>query len=145
MAIINAYLHFKGNCEEAFNFYKSVFGGEFCYLGRFKEIPSQDGTPKISEEMENKILHISLPISKETVLMGSDTTDGEWESRYFKGNNISLQICTETKDEADRLFSSLLEGGQVVMPLVYAFWGDYFGMLTDKFGINWMINYNPEQ
>ena len=145
MAIINAYLNFKGNCEEAFNFYRAVFGGEFCYIGRFKDMAGQEGTPQLSPAMENKIMHVSLPISKETVLMGSDTTDGDWEPKFIQGNNISLQICTESKEEADSLFQALVEGGKVIMPLAFAFWGDYFGMLTDKFGINWMINYNPEQ
>ncbi|MBW6515880.1 MAG: VOC family protein [Candidatus Cloacimonetes bacterium] len=145
MAIINPYLNFKGNCKEAFNFYRSVFGGEFCYLGRCKDMAAHEGTPPVSKEMEDKILHVSLPISKETVLMGSDTTDGEWEPNFVQGNNISLQICTESKEETDRVFIALSEGGGVIMPMAFAFWGDYFGMLTDKFGINWMINFNPEQ
>lgn len=143
MTTVNVYLTFNGNCEEAFNFYKSVFGGEIPYIGRYKEIPPSEGT-KISPEDGEKIMHISLPISKETMLMGSDT-GGEWASSYKEGNNFSISINTDTKEEADRLFKGLSNGGLVTMPLADAFWGDYFGMFTDKFGINWMMSFNAKQ
>ncbi|MCW3110674.1 MAG: hypothetical protein JWQ09_5180, partial [Segetibacter sp.] len=86
MTTVNIYLNFNGNCEEAFNFYKSAFGGEFTYIGRFKDMPPQEGAPPLSKETEDKIIHFSLPISKETVLMGSDT-GGEWASSFQQGNN----------------------------------------------------------
>ena len=143
MTTVNVYLTFKGNCEEAFNFYKSVFGGEIPYIGRYKDMPPQEGHKMDSKDAE-KIMHISLPISKETVLMGSDT-GGEWASSYSQGNNFSISINTDKKTEADRLFNGLSAGGQVTMPMNKTFWGDYFGMFTDKFGINWMISFNEAQ
>lgn len=146
MATVNIYLTFNGNCEEAFNFYKSVFGGEFPYVGRFGEMPPGDASPgedgkSMSDEDANRIMHISLPISKETILMGSDT-GGEWAAGYQPGNNFSISVNAENRGEADTLFAGLSAGGQVTMPLADMFWGAYFGMLTDKFGINWMVNYD---
>jgi len=143
MTTINAYLNFNGNCEEAFNFYKSVFGGEFSYIGRFNEMPPQEGVPALPEEMGNKIMHIGLPISKETALMGSDT-GGEWAPNFKQGNNFSISINTDSKENADRLFNGLSAGGNVTMPLADTFWGDYFGMFEDRFGINWMVSYNAQ-
>ena len=143
MAQINPYLNFKGNCEEAFNFYKSVFGGEFPYVGRYKDMPPSEGQ-QVSEMDGEKIMHMSLPISKETVLMGSDV-GGEWAKHITDGNNIQLSVNTDTEEEANRVFNGLAEGGRVNMPLEKTFWGALFGMLTDKFGINWMVNYDYEQ
>lgn len=142
MATVNIYLSFNGNCEEAFNFYKSAFGGEFPYIGRYKDMPNDGGKP-IPTELGDRIMHISLPISKETVLMGSDT-GGEWSSNYMKGNNFSLSIGADSKEEAEKLFNKLSEGGQVTMPLNVTFWGEYFGMFTDKFSINWMVSHRTE-
>lgn len=139
--IVNPYLTFKGNCEEAFNFYKTVFGGDFSYLGRFSEMPPQEGVKALPEEDKNKIMHVSLPISKETMLMGSDT-GGEWAPKTVVGNNFSISVSVNSKEEADRIFNALSEGGKVTMPMEATFWGDYFGMFTDKFDINWMISYN---
>ncbi len=145
MAIVNIYLNFDGNCEQAFDFYKSVFGGEYPYIGRFKDMPpSEDASKQVPEEMANRIMHVSLPISKETMLMGSDT-GGEWAANFKQGNNFSISVNAASKDEADRIFNALSAGGQVTMPLANTFWGDYFGMLTDKFGINWMMSYNEQQ
>lgn len=138
MAIINPYLTFDGNCETAFNFYRSVFGGEFNYIGRFKDMPAEYKVPDAEKE---KIMHVSLPISKETVLMGSDSSESFGGKPNF-GNNFSISISTPEKAEADRLFKALSEGGTVTMPMENAFWGDYFGMLVDKFGINWMVGQN---
>jgi len=111
MTTVNVYLTFNGNCEEAFNFYKSVFGGEFPYIGRYKDMPPQEGQKMDNKDAE-KIMHVSLAISKETVLMGSDT-GGEWASSYSQGNNFSISINTDKKSEADRLFNGLSSGGQV--------------------------------
>lgn len=140
MTTVNVYLTFNGNCLEAFNFYKSVFGGEFPYMGRYKDMPNEGGKPRLPEDDE-KIMHISLPISQETMLMGSDT-GGEWASSYKPGNNFSLSITTDSKESADRLFNGLSAGGLVTMPMAKTFWGDYFGMFTDQFGIAWMISFN---
>ena len=143
MTLVNVYLTFNGNCEEAFNFYRSVFGGEFPYMGRYKDMPPQDGN-KIDSKDAEKIMHVSLPISKETMIMGSDT-GGEWAPNFKQGNNFSISINTDTKAEADRVFNGLSAGGKVTMPMNKTFWGDYFGMFTDKFGINWMVSFNEAQ
>jgi PhnB protein len=143
MTTVNVYLNFEGNCEEAFNFYKSIFGGEFSYLGRFKDMPPQEGVPPITAEEGEKIMHISLPISKETSLMASDT-GGEWCAKITQGNNFSVSISTDSQNEADRLFNGLSAGGQVTMPMEKTFWGSYFGMFTDKFGINWMVSFDEQ-
>jgi PhnB protein len=140
MATVNIYLTFDGNCEEAFKFYQTVFGGQIPYMGRFKDMPpGEEGQVKPGEE--NRIMHVSLPISKETMLMGSDT-GGEWASGYSKGNNFTISITAESKEEADKLFNGLSAGGKVTMPLSKTFWSECFGMLTDKFGINWMVSFD---
>jgi PhnB protein len=136
---INVYLNFAGNCEEAFEHYKSVFGGEFSDINRFCEMPPQEGMPPVPEEMQQKIMHISLPISTETVLMGSDT-GGAWAPPLTPGNNFSIMVNAGSTGEADRLFAGLSDGGAVTMPLAPTFWGAYFGVCSDKFGINWMVS-----
>jgi PhnB protein len=144
MTTVNVYLTFNGNCEEAFNFYKSVFGGEFPYVGRFGDMPPQENMPPLPEEHKNRIMHMSLPISKETTIQGSDT-GGEWSNQLIVGNNFSVSINTDSESEADRLFDGLSAGGHVSMAMTKTFWGSYFGMFTDKFGINWMLSYHlPE-
>ncbi len=143
MATVNVYLTFNGNCEEAFLFYQSVFGGEFPYLGRFNEMPPQDGCEAMTEADGKKIMHVTLPISKETCIMGSDTTS-DWAPGFKAGNNFSISINAESVEEADQLFGALSEGGQVTMPMNKTFWGSYFGMFSDRFGINWMINYDEQ-
>jgi len=142
MAILNAYINFNGNCEEAFEHYKLVFGGDFSMLSRFSEMPPQEGMELSAEDM-NKIMHVSLPISEETMLMGSDV-GGEWAQKNVVGNNITLSITAESKERADHFFNSLSEGGKVNMPMEKTFWGSYFGMCTDKFDINWMISFGEE-
>lgn len=144
MATVNVYLTFGGNCEDAFNFYKSVFGGEFPYIGRFKDMPKDEKSESVSEEDGNKIMHVTLPISKETCLMGSDS-GGEWAPNLIQGNNYSVSINTESIPEADKLFNGLSTGGKVTMPMNKTFWGAYFGMFTDKFGINWMVNFDEQE
>ena len=139
MTTVNPYLTFLGNCEEAFNFYKSLFGGEFTYVGRFSEMPEDVEHP--GSDDDDKIMHISLPISKETILMGSDT-GGEWGHNTIIGNNISISIGAQSKEDADHFFNGLSAGGKVTMPMADTFWGDYFGMCTDRFNINWMISFN---
>ena len=141
MAHINPYLTFNGNCEEAFNFYKSVFGGEFPYIGRFKDMPDSEKIPEVAKEL---IMHVSLPISEGNVLMGSDSSEAFGQS-HQPGNNIAVSINAANEDEAKKLFNGLSAGGKVTMPLEKTFWGALFGMFTDKFGINWMVNYDYEQ
>ncbi len=143
MATVNVYLTFKGNCEEAFDFYKSVFGGEFQFIGKFKDMPPMDGKTCPPSE-EEKIMHVSLPVSKETVLMGSDSSEAFGQTTVI-GNNFSISIKTDSKDEADKLFSSISAGGNINMPMNQTFWGSYFGMLTDRFGINWMVSYESNE
>lgn len=139
MTTVNVYLTFDGNCAEAFDFYKAAFGGEFLYIGKYKEMP-QDHTTTIpmSEADMEKIMHVTLPISSETCLMGCDT-GGEWAAHFKQGNNFSISISVDNKEKADQLFNTLSAGGQVTMPMAKTFWSAYFGMFTDKFGINWMI------
>jgi len=140
MTKLNPYLYFEGTCEEAFNFYKSVFGGDFLFVGRFKDMPENTNYP-VSESEKEKIMHITLPISSETVLYGCDATN-PLEGSTGSGSNVSLSIETDSIDEATRIFNGLSAGGHVTMPLEKTFWGAYFGMFTDKFGINWMVNYD---
>lgn len=142
MASVNIYLNFDGNCEEAFGFYRSIFGGEFSYIGRYGDMPEQEGMPSITDENKNKIMHVDLPISKETVLMGCDFVGPHENSPLVKGNNFSISVNAESKAEADRIYLALSEGGNTIMPMADTFWNAYFGMLTDKFGINWMVNVN---
>jgi PhnB protein len=144
MTTVNVYLTSNGNCEEAFNFYRSILGGEFSYISKFKDMPRQEGLSTMPEEMDEKIMHVSLPVGGQTVLMGCDT-GGEWDPSFVQGNNFSLSIGTDSKEEADRLFVGLSAGGKVTMPLNITFWGEYFGMFTDKFGINWMVSYRVEK
>jgi PhnB protein len=138
MATINPYLNFNGNTEEAFNFYKSVFGGEFMVLMRWKDAPEVDKIPPSDRE---KIMHVSLPIGKGNVLMATDALESCGHS-LTQGNNFYISINAESEEEADRLFNGLSAGGQVTMALHKAFWGAYFGMFTDKFGIQWMVSYD---
>lgn len=142
MTTINVYLTFDGNCEEAFNFYKTVFGGKFSYIGKFRDIPPSEDVQSIPEEFLDRIMHVGLPISKETVLMGSDTIGGP---PFVKGNNFSISINTDSKENADNYFKKLSEGGNITMPMNDTFWGDYFGACEDKFSINWMISFNEKQ
>lgn len=142
MAQINPYIHFNGNAEEAFNFYKSVFGGDFAMLVRFKDM-SFEGSIATDEEA-NKIMHIALPVGNHNILMGSDSpsalgTHNENETRS------KISIGAESKEEADKLFNGLSAGGQIEMPIQDSPWGSYFGMFRDKFGIEWMVDFDPRQ
>lgn len=143
MASINPYLVFNGNCEEAFLFYQASFGGEFPFVGKFKDMPPTEGQPALSEEDGNKIMHITLPIGGASILMGSDSNPASGEVAF--GQNISLSINAESKEEADKLFNGLSAGGTVTMAMNQTFWGAYFGMFTDKFGINWMVNFDENE
>lgn len=134
----NPYLNFQGNTEEVFNFYKSVFGGEFSMLQRFKDTPGSD---KLSNNEKEKIMHVSLPLGNGNLLMGSDALESMGQ-KLIAGNNFYISISAESKEETDKLFKGLSAGGKVEMPLQDTFWGAYFGMLTDKFGTRWMLSYD---
>lgn len=136
MATINAYLAFNGNCEEAFNFYASVFGEQELTFNRFKEFHSEDMGPSSEGE---KIMHVALPVGQGTVLMGSDSLEAM--GGVTVGTNFSLSLQADSKEEADELYNLLSAGGEATMPLATAPWGDYFGMLTDQFNIKWMVNH----
>lgn len=139
MALINPYIHFNGNAEEAFSFYQSVFGGTFARVTRFSDMPFE-GMP-ISEKEADKIMHIALPIGKHSVLMGSDTP--EFMGRHNENENRSkISISAESREEADRIFNGLSAGGQIEMPIADSPWGSYFGMFRDKYGIEWMIDFD---
>lgn len=139
--LINPYLNFPGTTEEAFNFYKSVFGGEFSMLQRFSDTPHGAEMPEADRD---KIMHVSLEVSPGYHLMATDAT----ESMGFKlnvGNNVHIAIMPDSRDEATRLFNGLSAGGKIEMVLEDTFWGAYYGSFVDKFGIQWMINYtNPQ-
>ncbi|MFZ1083142.1 MAG: VOC family protein [Candidatus Kryptoniota bacterium] len=142
MATFNPYLNFPGNTEEAFKFYKSVFGGDFASLLRFKDTPEAG---KVSASEKEKIMHISLPVGKGNVLMGTDALE-TMGHKLTAGNNFYISIEGDNIEEAKKFFNGLSIGGKVEMPLQDTFWGAYFGMVADKFGIRWMINYTyPKQ
>ena len=138
MAKLNPYLNFNGKCEEAFTFYKSVFGGEF--LGGIMRMGDAPGADELREEDKNRVMHVALPIGGD-LLMGSDTYPGGMQN-LVEGNNNYISIFPDSREEAERLFNALSEGGAVLVPLAEQFWGDHYGQLKDKFGIFWMINYH---
>ena len=135
---MNVYLNFAGNTEEAFNFYRSVFGGEFASLVRFKDMPMKG--VKIPKENEDKIMHIGLPIGKDNVLMATDTLEALGQ-KLVQGNNVHIMVQPESKAEADRIFSALSKGGTIEIPIEDQPWGDYYGSFKDKFGVQWMVDY----
>lgn len=138
MIKLNTYLNFGGEAEEAFKFYKSVFGGEFRTLTRFKDMPVQG--MNIPKKDENKLMHIALPVGKDDVLMASDVLES-FGHKLVVGNNVTVSIFPDSKEEADRLFKGLSAGGKIEMQMTNQPWGDYYGGFTDKFGVRWMVDY----
>jgi len=138
MTKLNIYLNFAGNTEKVFNFYKSVFGGEFSSLVRFKDMPMEG--VQIAKDDGNKIMHIGLPIGKDSVLMATDTLESPGQ-KLVQGNNVYISIHPESKEEANRLFDALSAGGTIEMSIADQPWGDYYGSFKDKFGVLWMVNY----
>ena len=142
MTTVNTYLYFNGNCEEAFNFYKSVFNKEFKFIGRYRDVPevARQNFPNCKDQ---HIMHIGLPISTETILMGADIIDVSGQennaAKYF-----SLYVNTDSKEEADRLFDSFSKEGVIKLPIAEQFWGSYYGICLDKFGVNWKISFSIE-
>lgn len=141
MAFINPYLNFNGNAEEAFTFYKSVFGGDFALVIRFKDMQSPDHT--VAEVDENKIMHIALPIAKNNVLMATDFLESMGQ-KMVEGNRYSISISTQSRAEADKLFKGLSIDGKIEMPIADSPWGSYFGQFIDKFGIKWIVDFDPK-
>ncbi|MCE7056745.1 VOC family protein [Algoriphagus sp. AGSA1] len=140
MALINPHINFNGNAEEAFNFYKSVFGGEFANITRFKDISTPENP--IAEHEANKIMHIALPIGK-NVLMGNDVP--ERMGRVNENENRSkIAVSAESKEEAERIFTGLTVGGSIEVPMNESPWGSFFGMFRDKYGIEWMVDFDPK-
>jgi len=140
MPAINPYLNFPGNTEDAFNFYKSVFGGEFLTLQRFKDTPDAGNLPA---GVENQVMHVALPIGKNNILMGTDAPESMGFSLTV-GTNQYICISPDSREEATKLFDGLSAGGKVEMDLQDMFWGAYYGSLTDKFGVKWMVNYSKQ-
>ena len=141
MAKVSTYLNFVRETEAAFVFYKSVFGGEFegGVIHRMGEVPQQSGQPELSAEDKNLVMHVGLELLGVHMLYGTDAP----ESMGFKvkyGNNVYINLQPDTRAETDTLFAALSQGGKVEMPLQVMFWGDYFGSLTDRFGVQWMFN-----
>ena len=145
MARTSTYLNFTDTTEEVFNYYKSIFGGEFVGgIARFGDIPPQQGTPPLAEADRHLVMHIELEILGGHHLMGTDAP----ESMGFKvnvGNNVHINLEPDTKEEATRLFTALSAGGKITMPLQDMFWGAYYGSCTDKYGVQWMVNVNNSQ
>lgn len=140
MSTVSVYLNFPRNTEEAFNFYQSVFGGEFVGgINRMGEVPAEEGQQALAEEDKNLVTHVTLKLLGNFFLMGTDAP----ESMGFnlnKGNNVYINLQPDTRVEAETLFAKLSDGGHIGMPLTDMFWGDYYGSLTDKFGVQWMVN-----
>jgi PhnB protein len=142
MASVSTYLNFARNTEEAFLFYQSIFGGEFIGgISRYGSMPAFGNMPPMPEEDKNLVMHVVLPILGGHKLMGTDAPESMGFT-VITGNNVNLNIEPDSKEEADHLFYALSADGKVTMPLQDTFWGAYFGSLTDKFGINWMINFS---
>jgi PhnB protein len=137
MARFNPYLNFNGNTEEAFNFYKSVFGGEFTMLMRFRDVPGNENMPA---DVLDKIMHIALPIGNGNMLMATDSLESLGQ-KLVVGNNHYFMLGVDSKEEADNLFAKLSVNGTIEMELQDTFWGDYYGSFSDQFGIQWMIDY----
>jgi PhnB protein len=140
MLAFNPYLNFPGTTEAAFNFYRSVFGGEFVVVMRFQDT---DEGAKLPENERNKIMHISLPLGEGTILMGTDALESMGQ-HLTVGTNFSISINAGSRQEADDVFATLSENGKVEMPMTDMFWGDYFGMFKDKFDIQWMVSFNEK-
>ena len=140
MALINPHINFNGNAEEAFNFYKSVFGGEFAKVVRFKDLSNPDFP--VAKNEANKIMHIALPIGQ-NILMANDVPERMGKTNENE-NRSKISISAETREEADKLFNGLSAGGTIEFPIGESPWGSYFGMLRDKYGIEWMVDFDPK-
>jgi len=138
---IHPYLNFDNKTEEAFRFYEKALGGTLTEIHRFGSMPLQDGF-ELTAEQKALVLHVGLELPDGQMIMASDMIAGMGPARV-EGNNISISLHPDSRQEADRVFDALSQGGTITMPIADQFWGDYFGSLTDRFGINWMVNYTP--
>jgi len=149
MSSIIPYLYFDGNCEEAMNFYHATLGGSIPYVGRYADMPPSGETEDCKQNPEdaNRIMHMSLVLEDGAVILASDVPGKEMPGYTFTaGNNIAMSVNAANREHADKIFSGLSAGGTVTMPMNDTFWGAYFGMWVDKFGISWMVNYDdPEK
>ena len=141
MKNLNIYLSFDGNCLEAFGFYKTVFGGDFAFTQKYGDLPSIPGMPALSPDDKEKIENICLPLDDGMILMGSDTLEA-FGQKLVTGNNFTIYLEAESMEEAERVFNGLSTQGIIKMPFARAHWGDHFGMLTDKYDINWSVNFS---
>jgi PhnB protein len=141
MPSISPYLNFMGNTEVAFNFYRSVFGGEFLSLQRFKDTPEAG---KLPADDQGKIMHIALPIGNGDVLMATDALESMGQ-KFNLGNNFYISVNTDSKEEADKIYNGLSANGNIELPIQHTFWGSYFGMFSDQFGVQWMVSFTPQQ
>jgi PhnB protein len=137
MKAINPYLNFNGNTEEVFNFYRSVFGGEFRTVVRYRDTPEAN---RVVEADRDKLMHIALPVGKDNMLMATDMLESMGQ-HITQGNNFYISIFTESREETERIFKGLSADGKILTPLADTFWGDYFGRFTDKYGVKWMVNF----
>ena len=144
MLTLNPYLVFKDNCEAAFNFYKVVFGGEILFMGRYKDVP-RESMQLFPLSQEEKIMHATLRINKETVLMGCDSVETFGKSKSASINTFYLYISTANQEDAYRIFNELSEGGEITMPIGPTFWSTHYGMVVDQFGIQWKITFDPNK
>ena len=140
MTKLHTYLNFAGTAEEAFTFYRSVFGGELSSLVRFRDMPIE-GVSIPAEDLD-KVMHVALPIGEDDVLMASDALESLGQ-QLVQGNNVYVSVHPTSREEADRIFNGLSAGGEIEMPIADQMWGDYFGSLKDTFGICWMVNHTP--
>ena len=136
---IHPYLNFEGKTEEAFRFYEKSLGGKLTEFYRFGAMPMEGG-PELTAEQKNYVMHVGLQLPDGQMIMASDMIAGMGPKRV-EGNNYSVSVHPDSRQDADRIFNALAEGGSITMPIADQFWGDYFGSLTDRFGINWMVNY----
>ena len=139
MKLTSIYLYFTGQCEEAFNFYKRAIGGEITVMSRFKEMPTGPDQPVLPEIYADQIMHVTLTLGDDINIMGSDQPEG-FGPPHLIGTNFSISLGTESREETDKVFQALSEEGTVTMPLADTFWGSYFGMCTDRYGVNWMVS-----
>jgi len=141
MSKVSIYLNFTSQTEEAFNFYKSIFGGEFTEPGfrRFGDMPPMEGMPPLPDHLKNRVMHVELPILGGLKLMGTDAPEELGFTVHF-GNNIYINLEPDTRAETTRLFNALSEGGKIEQELAEMFWGAYFGSCADRYGVRWMFN-----
>ena len=145
MATVSTYLTFAGQTEAAFDFYRRVFGTEYAGpIARFGDIPAGEAMPPLDEAAKRLVLNVQLPILGGHLLMGSDCPPG-MDADLNTGNNVSVNLHPDSREASDALYARLADGGTATMPMADAFWGDYFGALTDRFGIQWMINHTPSR